>query len=173
MTRNKKPRKAYRPRPVTAHTLATALHFAAKPSAADCAEVLAILHTALTALREGVATEHQWSIAAGSVSVAMAMERRGIVRGLAEHWQAAEEALQAIYDRAVRAGGSAGYRRTALHYTELDALRVFAELHEWQIKQLGRGEFLESLADAQRVGIKEGFKVTMATDGTDVERMAA
>ena len=173
MTRNKKPRKAYRPRPVTAHTLATALHFAAKPSAADCAEVLAILHTALTALREGVATEHQWSIAAGAVSVAMAIERRGIVRGLAEHWQAADEALQAIYERAVRAGGGVRYQRTALHYTELDALRAFAELHEWQIKQLGRGEFLESLADAQRAGINAGFKVTMVTDAADVERLAA
>ena len=32
MSRSKKPRKAYRPRPITADTMALATHFAAKPS---------------------------------------------------------------------------------------------------------------------------------------------
>ena len=82
MSNNKKPIKAYRPRPVTAHTMAVATHFAAKPSAEDRDEVLGVLRHAVKDLCEGVATEYQWSIVSGSVNVAIAVERKGIARHL-------------------------------------------------------------------------------------------
>lgn len=169
MSRNKKPRKAYRPRPVTAHTMALALHYAAKPAATDRAEVLDMLRTAIQALREGVATEHQWSIAAGSVTVAMAIERQGIVRGLEGHLRTAEQALQDIYDRALRTGGGRWVRVT-LYYQELDALQTFLDLHAYQVRQLGRAEFLSAIDAAQKHTIAQGHNAVLVHD---LERLAA
>ncbi|MCW5287151.1 hypothetical protein [Verminephrobacter eiseniae] len=51
MSRNKKPRKTYRARPVTAHTVALAMHYAAKPAQADRAQVLGTLAQCIRALR--------------------------------------------------------------------------------------------------------------------------
>lgn len=169
MSRNKPPRKAYRPRTVTAHTMDLALHFAAKPAAADRNDVLAMLCTALQALREGVATEHQWSIAAGSVTVALAIERRGIVRGLLGHLKAAAQALQDIYDRALRTGGGRWVRVT-LYYQELDALHTFLDLHTFQVHQLGRAEFLAAIDAAHKDTIAQGHTVMVMREP---ERMAA
>lgn len=169
MASNKKPRKAYRPRPVTAHTMTLATHFAAKPAAADCKEVLDMLHSAIKALREGVATEHQWSIAAGAVQVSMAVERQGIVRGLQEHLQSADECLQEIYDRALRAGGG-HWVRVTLYYQELDALQTFQELHAFQMAQLGRAEFLAAVDVAQKKIKAQGNRPAVIREA---ERMAA
>lgn len=159
MSRNKPPRKAYRPRIVTAHTMDLALHFAAKPAAADRNDVLAMLGTALQALREGVATEYQWSIAAGS----------GIVRGLLGHLKAAEQALQDIYDRALRTGGG-HWVRVTLYYQELDALHTFLDLHTFQVHQLGRAEFLAAISAAHKDTIAQGHTVMVMREP---ERMAA
>jgi hypothetical protein len=169
MSANKKPRKAYRPRPVTAHTMQLAKHYAAKPAAADRAQVLCELHKAIQALREGVATEHQWSIAAGSVAVALAIEHQGIVRGLLGHLKTAELSLQDIYDRALRSGGGRWVRVT-LYYQELDALQTFLDLHAFQVGQLGRAEFLAAIDAAQKDTIAQGFTRTVVHD---LERMAA
>lgn len=169
MSRNKKPRKAYRPRSIAVNTLDLALHHAAKPAAGDRAEVLGVLRRAIQALREGVATEHQWSIAAGAVTVALAIERHGIVRGLLEHLKSAEQHLQDIYDRALRAGGGRWVRVT-LYYQELDALQTFLELHTFQVEQLGRAEFLAAIDAAQKDTIANGHTATVVHD---LERMAA
>ncbi len=167
MSRNKRPRKAYRPRPVVANTLDLALHHAAKPAAADRDEVLGILRQAIRALREGVATEHQWSIVAGSVAVAQAIERGGIVRGLHEHLRATESTLQAIYDRAMQAGR---WTRATLYGPELAALDTFMDLHAFQVAQLGRAEFLAAIDTAHRDIVAQGHTPHLARD---LERMAA
>lgn len=169
MSRSKKPRKAYRPRPIAVNTLDLALHHAAKPAAADRAEVLGMLRRAIQALREGVATEHQWSIAAGAVTVALAIERHGIVRGLLEHLKSAEQHLQDIYDRALRTGGGRWVRVT-LYYQELDALQTFMELHTFQVEQLGRAELLAAIDAAKKDTIANGHTATVVHD---LERMAA
>lgn len=169
MSRNKRPRKAYRPRPIAADNLALALHHAAKPAAADRDEVLGILRQAIQALREGVATEHQWSIAAGSVAVAMSIERRGIVRGLHEHLRTTEIALQAIYDRALQVGGGRWVRVT-LYWHEIDDLNAFLDLHAFQVAQLGRAEFLDAIDTAQRDIIAQGHTPHLVRD---LERLAA
>ena len=169
MSRNKKPRKAYRPRPVTADTMALAKHYAAKPAAADRAEVLGMLRQAVKALREGVATEQQWSIAAGSVSVALAIERQGIVRGLHGHFKLAEQALQDIYDRAIHAGGGRWVRVT-LYFNELDALADLLTFHAYQVRQLGRAEMLAAIDAAQKHTIAQGNKPVLVHD---LERLAA
>ena len=171
MSRNKKPRKAYRPKAVTADTLGLALHFAAKPNKQDRDEVLGLLHGAIKALREGVATELDWAVAAGSVTVAQAIERQGIVRGLHEHIATTEKALQAIYDRAMRTGGGR-WMRTPLWFNEMDALANFLEIHTFQVDQLGRKEILAAIDEAQKQTIAQGHTATLAQN-IDAERMAA
>lgn len=169
MDRNTKPRKAYRPRPVTADTMKLALHHAAKPLPNDREEVLDMLRSAIKALREGVATEQQWAIAAGAVTVALAIERQGIVRGLMEHLQAAGRALEGIHARAMHEG-SGQWVRATLYYQELDTLTTFMDLHAYQLDQLGRAEFLAAMDKAQRHTIKEGDTATVVRD---LERLAA
>ena len=169
MSRNKKPRKAYRPKPVSLDTLAVASHFAAKPSKQDREEVLQPLRDAVNALREGVATELQWSIAAGGVSVAYAIERQGIVRGLHEHIKTTEKVLQNIYDRALRIGGGR-YIGATLYFNEIDTLTEFLKLHTFQVNQLGRAEMLAAIDEAQRQTIAQGHVATMVHN---IERLAA
>jgi hypothetical protein len=171
MSRNKKPRKAYRPKPISADTMTLARHFAAKPSKQDHEEVLGVLREAVKALREGVATEHQWSIAAGGVTVAQAIDRQGIVRGLQEHITTAEQVLQAIYDRALRIGGGR-YIRATLWFNEIDALNEFVELHTFQLNQLGRAEMLAAIDEAQKHTQAQGHTATLVHTAKD-ERIAA
>lgn len=161
MSRSPKPRKAYRPRLIAVNTLEIALHRAAKPAAADREEVLNMLRQAAQALREGVATELQWSIIAGALDVAKAIEHQGIVRGLSEHLNTATQALQAVYDRALASGQ---WKPTALHYYELDAVQTFVDLHTFQVNQLGRAEFLAAVDSAQARIKANGDKVTLVRD---------
>lgn len=95
------------------------------------------LCSAMRALREGVATEQQWSIAAGGVTLALAIDRRGIVPGLRGHIKAAEQALQDIHARALRTGRGRWVRVT-LDLNELDALQTFMDLHAMQVRKLER-----------------------------------
>lgn len=169
MAGNKKPRKAYRPRPVTADTMALAISLAAKPAAADRAEVLDVLRSAIKALREGVATEMQWAIAAGAVTLALAIERQGIVRGLMEHITTVGDALQDIHARALRTGGGRWIRVT-LYFNEIDALNDLIWLHSLQLDKLGRAEFLAAIDKAQKNITTQGDTGTVVRD---LERLTA
>ncbi len=170
MSKNKKPRKAYRPKPISLDTVSLARHFAAKPSRQDREEVLQPLRDAVRALREGVATELQWSVAAGGVSVALAIERQGVVRGLHAHIKTAEQALQKIYDRALRIGGGR-WIRVALYFNKIDALSEFIDLYAFQVNHLGRAEMLAAIDEAQKQTIAQGHVATLVH--SDAERMAA
>lgn len=167
MSRNKKPRKAYRPRQIAVNTLALALHHAAKPPREDRAEVLAKLTSAVQALCAGVATEMDWSVAAGAVSVALAIESQGIVCGLLEHLDSAEQVLQAIFTRCRL---PMMWLRPTLTFHEMDTLHLLEELHTFQIEQLGRAELLAAIDAATKTTIAQGHQATVVRD---LERMAA
>lgn len=167
MPSTKRPRKAYRPRIIAANNLGIALHRCAKPHKDDRAEVLAKLDEALSALRAGVATELDWSIAAGGVSVAKAIERLGVVRGLSAHLATIEEALQAIYDRCSRPHI---WLRPTLSLSELDAMHLLLELHTFQVGQLSRSELIAAIDMAQKQIRADGHTSTVVRD---IERMAA
>lgn len=151
----RKPRRVrYAP---TTNTMAIALHHAAKPSRADVGELLDAIKTAFTALRQGRASEREWSILAGTLDVALAVERQGVVRGLHGHLMAAEQALQTVYNRAML---GTGWQPTALHYHELDAIHTFVDLHAYQVKQLSRAEYLAAIRSAQARNRNLGNTVT-------------
>lgn len=145
MSRNKPPRKAYRPRAVALDPMAVAIDGAAKPAAADVEQVLKAIQAAFTSMREGVATELQWSILAGALDVAKAIDQQGIVRGMHEHLATTDQALETIYNRA---HADTSWRPTPLYFAELDALREFVNLHAFQLRQLGRAEYLQAVYTA-------------------------
>lgn len=166
MSRNKKPRKAYRPRPVTGETMALALHYAAAPSAADHADVFNTLGGHVKALREGVATDSDWAVAAGMVEAAIAIEDKGIVRGIKAELLEANDALQAIYARATHTGR---WLRATLYAHEIQALTVFVNLFGWQLSHLGRAEILAAIALAHGRAVARGQKVTIVRAKEKVE----
>lgn len=141
-------RKPRRPRwGLTGDTMALAIHGAAKPDRADVDQVIATIKVAHKALREGVATELQWSVLAGALDTARMIEKQGVVRGIHEHIASAHHALQSVYARA-KAIDAYAWRATVLHYHELDAISAFVDLHAFQIRQLSRKEFLKAITAA-------------------------
>jgi len=167
MSRSQRPRKAYRPRHVAVNTMAIAIDGASKIRKADLDQVLAELRSAFKALREGVATQLQWSILAGSVDVAKAIERQGVVCKLHDYLVRADEALLAIYNRA---NTLHGWYPTALYFDELDAVDTFVDLHAFQLRQLGLAEYLAAVESTSNRLRGNGGQVTIVRD---FERLAA
>jgi hypothetical protein len=148
------------------NTIMIAMQRAIKPDPSDIAPVHAAMQSAFKALREGVATEAQWSILAGSLDVSMAIERQGAVRGLQGHLDSAHEALNTI---ATRARLSTGWQPTALHYFELDAIQTFMDLYAFQLSQLGTGEFLAAIESAKGKLHSLGHSVRVARSAEMLE----
>jgi hypothetical protein len=134
MNGQRKPRQA---RPLNYNPMGTALLNASRLTEAEIADTMQSLHLCEKALREGVATNMQVTIIDSSLSIAAAIEKSGIVRGLGEHIASAQTAMSAIRRRAQRTGV---WKPTALHYFELEAIRTAFELHEFQLRQLSAGE---------------------------------
>lgn len=134
MTHGRKPRK---PRVINVNAFGTALFRASLLTDAEVQQTIEPALTCLTRLREGVATEAEHTILHTCMTVAMAIEHSGIVRGLAEHLNAALQALASIRARALASGA---WRPTALYFHELDALREAVTFHEFQLRKLSAGE---------------------------------
>lgn len=134
------------PRWLPSNTIALAIDGAAKPKRQDIASVIHPIQAAVQAMRQGVATAADWGIVAGSLELAVAIEKQGIVRGLAEHFKAFDAAMQAIHDRCSIHGG---WQCTSMYFYELDALRDFVHLHAYQLNQLSRSEIEAALIIAQ------------------------
>lgn len=170
MGTNKKPRKAYRPKPVTAFTLDLAIHHAAKPAKEDRDQVQSLLVNSMKALREGRATELDWSVVAGSVTVARKIEASKIVTGLLPEIDAADAALQMIYNRATSSGR---WLAPTLHHQEIKTLQELVNLHKFQLDQLGRGELLGLLDKAVTQVNNDGFVAHQVRDVAELGGMAA
>jgi hypothetical protein len=147
MSGRTKPRR-YRPRPITLDPITLAMHRASKTRSEDIDAVLGPIRAAFKALREGVATELQWSVLASSVNVAMTIENQGVITGLGAHFKAAEQALQQIYLRAMDAGE---WKPTAMYWQEIDAVDEFVPLHKFQLEQLSRGEVIRAMDKTEAV----------------------
>lgn len=143
---------------------------AVKPRAADIKQIIAALQLSADHMRTGTATAGDWGIVAGGLSMAIAIERGGIVRGLLGHFETFERVLQTIHNRAMLTGQ---WQRTALWFDELAELRHFIDLHTYQLQQLSRSE-LEQALDRATAKIKsEGCVVEVVRGGDILERMAA
>lgn len=126
-------------RRVTAtNTIALAMRRAAKLPQHERAQILRPLQTACSRMCEGIGTHDDWLALASAGNVAMAIELQGIVRGLREHLHTTELMLQAVHARAEDDAGAYPY---ALHLAEIEQLRTFLTVHEFQLQELSRGEY--------------------------------
>jgi hypothetical protein len=145
-----------RERPVTPDTIVLATARATRATPDEVQSVLGPLSDAFKALREGVGTELQWAILAGSLNVAMTIENQGVVRGLAGHLTAAERALQGVANRAMASGA---WRATALYWQEIEAIDEFVSLHRFQLEQLSNGEIRRAINRSAAIVEAQGGKV--------------
>lgn len=134
MTHGRKPRRQHR---VLTNTMLLARNAATKLTPAEVAITIDPLRLAARHMREGVATEWEWSLLASAVNVAKAIERQGVVRGLGEHFEQAERALNGISQRAL---ACSEWKPTALYWQEIEHVNALVDLHEFQLQHLSYGE---------------------------------
>lgn len=97
---------------------------------------------ALVALREGVATEQQWLTLASAVDTALAIDGRGVIRGMRGHLVLAQQALVGIKLRAMDTGT---WCPTPLYLQEIDDVTEALRLHEYQLEQMGATRIARAL----------------------------
>jgi hypothetical protein len=164
MNGQRKPRRVRWPANVDTFELARRL--ATRVTPAELASVIDPMDDAFKALRKGVASEWQWALLASSVNVAKAIEKKGVVRGMREHWNAADIALANIRIRAMAAGA---WKPTALYFHELDTIREAMHLHKFQLQQLSLGEAIDALAYAEAEIRSSGSKVIKTPSTQEIE----
>jgi len=141
-----KPRRKYRPRTTATNPIALAMRRAHKIPEAEVDLVLQPIAEAFRAMREGVGSEQQWMLLAGSVELGLSIEKQGVVRGLRGHLTAAEASLAAVKHRAMERGA---WQATALYWQEIEALDTFVLLHRTQLENLSEGEWRKAHEHAQ------------------------
>ncbi len=138
-------RKLRRQRPVAINPIALAMARATRLTFAEREQIMVPLRAAVAALRQGVATEYEWMVAVTAVNVGDAIERQGVVRGLAGHLKEIDRALQGIRQRAME---SATWHAPALYYEERDLLDLLLDLHNHQVRNLSFGEYTRAVDKA-------------------------
>lgn len=156
MSSNTKPRRKYRPRPVSENPIKLAMRRASRIPAHEISVVMAPVQEAFTAMREGIGAESNWMVLAGSVELALSIERQGVVRGVIGHLTAAEAALAGIKHRAMERGS---WRSTPLYWQEIEALDTFTTIHRYQLENLSEGEWRRAHARAAAVVRSAGGQV--------------
>lgn len=122
--------------------LIVARNQAACLTASELAEVLDPLRAAAARLRQGIASEDDHAMLTGSIMMAQSIEQQGVVRGLAGHLADIARALATVGARASE--GRAWFAPT-LYFHEIEAVQLFLELHEFQLRQLSFREFRRAL----------------------------
>lgn len=153
MTHGRKPR---RERKKGINIIEFVIARATRHTAAELEQILAPIRAAHQALREGVASELQWTVLDSSVAIGRAIEDLGVVRGLREHMRAADQALDGIRKRAMASGE---WKPTALYYQELDDVAEWIRLHAYQLEQLSAGELKQAHQLTGRRAASAGIRV--------------
>lgn len=147
--------------PAILNTLEIVKDAVAKPPKHDVDEVMRIMTAASKAMLQGVATEKHWSVLAGGVSMGQAIERQGVVRGMSEHLASTEQALNTIFKRAHTSGA---WKSPTLYFDEIDMISTFINLHDFQVRQLSRGEYSDVIASAGGQIRASGCSVNLEQD---------
>lgn len=168
MATSSKPRRKYRPRLVARNPIKLAMRRASRIPADEIATVMAPIAEGFRALREGIGSESNWMILAGSVELALAIERQGVVRGLTGHLTGAEAALAGIKCRAMDRGT---WKPTPLYWQEIEALSTFVDVHRFQLEQLSEGEWRQAHAQAESVVRSAGGQAVDIRELVDQEQL--
>jgi hypothetical protein len=136
---------------INANAHNTAILQATRLTAKERADLLQPARDGFKALREGVATHLQWVAVNTLIAIAMAIEEQGVIRGMHEHFTAADRAIDAVWSRVQNAeGGPSWGRRTTLYFDEISALSEAIHLHEEQLKVLATSELYAATALAMK-----------------------
>ena len=100
-------------------------------------DVVAPIRASLAAMREGVASELQWSILASACELALAIEDKGITSGMRGHIRTGESILASIRLRAMSTGA---WVPVSLDLHEIDDLNWTINLHEHQLTVVSSSE---------------------------------
>lgn len=161
MTRRHFHRPTAKPVRNTAMMLVRQLH--TRLTVAEVADCIEPLRACFTAMREGRITHHQYLVLNTHLLIALEIERKGIVRGLQAHIDAA---LAAATSYAARCGTAENWQPGAMYFHEIDAIDTALDLHKFQIEQLTAHE-LNSTTDRFISRIQtEGGKVFEADNDT-------
>lgn len=143
MAKNKKPRKAYRPKPSLENPVAYVLSGMALLG--DSAyTVLIPCHEALAALVAGTGTRRDWEIVGGCLNISKAMDRTSYRRE-----------YQETLDKAIMAHALCGAQRIndgSFRYTldQLDAVNQGMDLHEAMLMRSTQNELGAALREISR-----------------------
>ena len=110
----------------------------------DASEIAAVMRPARQAidrLRLGQGTFDDFALAAGIINISLAIERKGVIKGLQADLDDCHRHLEAIGQR----GGEVdAWRPPTLWAAEIKSLNVLANLHEQQLQVLSYREYSEA-----------------------------
>lgn len=150
----RKPRKERR---INANPMGLVLATATRPTQAERDELMHPARESLRAFREGVASEKQYQTLRTTMTIALAIEGSGVIRGLQGHILAAIQALEAVA-RCARTSGT--WKQRALRFDELDAITAAVHLHAEQLRVVSVGELQRLTQDLVAATAPNGGQAT-------------
>lgn len=158
MNGRKKPRV---PRwPARLDTISLATGRAGKLFGYEVNHIIGQTNVGMNALREGRATEHDWSMVAGMLNAALHVNAGGVAVVLDDVLEDAEAIVNALWQRATTTGT---WRAPILRGPEIEAIQTAIRAHKWQLQQLSQGEALAALQHAEANVRRQGGLVTKGT----------
>lgn len=126
MSRSKKPRKAYRPKPVI-NSLDWGINGSAKFDKDSIAEILRIVEESFLVMKQGKATAEEWNMIAQALNISEALAQLNIGSNLTPHIRAGQWAMNEVGKRMI-AGRNSVLRAQELHDIDEALIRYHAQL---------------------------------------------
>jgi hypothetical protein len=147
---------ARRPHRIAENPIGLAIANATAFNAEELRQLLAPARAAMAAMRQGQATEQDWIHLVTAASTGLSIERQGVVKGVREPLQEADQALAIIATRAMAAGR---WKAPTLYAHEINTLDTLVQIHAFQLESLSWGEFKAAQAHAAADTLRRGGKV--------------
>lgn len=144
---------ARRAKPVGINNFEVAAWCVAKLSKEDLRDIVYPMTAALQALREGLCSHNDWALLAGAMNVAQAIEKGGVVRGLAKYLTSAERALEA-FEKACMS--TAAWSEGVMPNADFEHVHAAVKFHQYQLLQLSNAELQRALDYAEAEVLSSG-----------------
>ena len=138
MPANKRPRKAYRPKPVLRNVIRGAILGATALTEAERQTIIGPSLKHIADIPTRGLTGGAYIDLVTSLHAAMAIEASGIVRGLKAEFEAAISLLHDLHGQCQR---GQNWKCLRLGAGEVETLKNAVELHDFQLQQLSANEF--------------------------------
>ncbi|MDR5736152.1 hypothetical protein QCE47_27960 [Caballeronia sp. LZ025] len=144
MSKNKKPRKAYRPRAINPTIGIDVLERRTPMDITQTTDLGIAYHVALDEMLKGRGTEEHWSTVTCALNITLVLTERGFGAGLMDVVKSALQGAVRARDRA-RTFGKWGFDGDAMNY-----IRMSLELHDEQMRVVTKRVVLDALAEVHR-----------------------